>query len=67
MKHNGKHESWVTMCNFCIVKTDISTVLIIKSGMDFFMISGAQGGWSVTQCGELPTVFASKKGGWSVY
>ena len=49
------------------MKTNISTVLIIKSGMDFFMISGAQGGWSVTQCGELPTVFASKKGGWSVY
>jgi hypothetical protein len=45
VKHNGKHDSRITMCNLCRVKIDISVMLTVNSGSDFFMIIGAQGGW----------------------
>jgi hypothetical protein len=32
------------MCNLCREKIDISVMLMVKSSLDFFMISGAQGG-----------------------
>jgi hypothetical protein len=39
---NAKHDSWVKCATSTKCKTDISVVLTIKSGLDFFMISGAQ-------------------------
>ena len=43
--HNGKHDSWVKCATFAECKSDISAVLMDKSGLDFFMISGVGNGW----------------------
>ena len=42
--HNGKHDSWVKCATFAECKSDISAVLMDKSGLDFFMISGVGNG-----------------------
>jgi hypothetical protein len=42
VRRKRKHDSWVKCATSGECKTDISVVLMVKSGLDFFMISGAQ-------------------------
>ena len=44
---NRKYESWGKCATSAECKSDISAVLTVKSGFDFFMISGVGNGWLV--------------------
>ena len=44
---NGKHNSWGKCATSAECKYDILVVLTVKSGLDFFMISGVGNGWLV--------------------
>ena len=44
---NRKHGSWGKCATSAECKSDISVVLTVKSGLDFFMISGVGNGWLV--------------------